>query len=89
MYRSKQQIIQARDIKSDKANWFRNDGSAAVVNIPATQGQELFERVRDRVGELSPPDGCKVKIQQSYGRSVIKSVMNYNLMKIKECGREQ
>ena len=88
LYRSKEEIINARISKPDKSNWFKTDGSAAVINIPATIDQELVTSINSKIAKLSPPNECKVRVQQSYGVPVINNIMTYNLMKLDHCNRK-
>ena len=47
-----------------------------------------MNRVNKSVRELVAPPGCKVKVQQSYGRPLVTTVMSYDLQTKSLCDRQ-
>ena len=87
LYRSREQIQEARKSRSTKSSWFKKSGADAVINIPPSVNEELASQVKRKVDQLNLPDGCQVKVQQGYGRTVLSRVMTYNTKQSDGCQR--
>ena len=90
LYRSRQEIQDAAKSRPTDSDWFKK-GSVqydTVLNIPPTVNQELLKKVQKAVDSLPTTEGTRVKVQQSYGRTSLGSLMTRNIGVIKDCDRK-
>ena len=70
-----------------KANWFRKGGFTSVLDVPATPGSELAGRVEEVLRTVPGPGGCRPRVQERPGRSVLAALTSNNTFPRESCGR--
>ena len=70
-----------------KANWFRKGGYTSVINVPATSGSQLANRVEEVLQRTTLPEGCRPRVQERPGKSVLDWLTNSNTFPRESCGR--
>ena len=73
--------------KATKANWFRRGGHTSILNVPATLGSELANRVREVFQTTTAPPGLRPGVQERPGRSVVGVLTKANPFPRESCGR--
>ena len=53
-----------KDIKTNKATWFRKLGATTTLMVPATKNSELAKQVRLVLGQYPGPKGTSVKVHE-------------------------
>ena len=74
--------------RSTKANWFRKGGHTSIMNVPATLGSELANRVKGVFQETTSPMGLRPGVQERPGRSVVGTLTRSNPFPRETCGRQ-
>ena len=89
LFRTKEEVLEARKNKSNSRNWFNKSGEHdVVVNVPSTVNQQLLNSIRKTLGTVNQVKGTRVKLQQSYGRTIIDQLMTRNIGCQNLCDRE-
>ena len=89
-YRTKSEVQAAAKSRPDKSNWFRQAGKSAadaVLNVPPTPNQELFNMIRNTLHETRQVEGTKVRAQQAFGRTMLDQIRTADIGSIKKCDR--
>ena len=73
--------------RATKANWFRRGGHTSILNVPATVGSELADRVRKALQQTTSPPGLRPGVQERPGRSVAGILSKANPFPRQSCGR--
>ena len=65
MYRRRDQIVQAKDLKGGlcAASWFLGKDVKSVITCQATPGSKLAEKIRKEIGE-SPDGSCSIVMEE-------------------------
>ena len=71
-----------------KADWFRKGGFTSVLNVPTTPGSELAGRVEEVLRSVPGPTGCRPRVQERPGRSVLAQLTTNTTFPRESCGRK-
>ena len=89
VYRTKSQVQEAARLRPSKSTWFSKSGEFnAVINVPPTPDQELLNMTRKTLSEISYAPGTKVKVQQSFGTTIMSQIMTRDIGTNKLCTRD-
>ena len=85
IYRSREERLAIP--RKDMTDWFRDDGTTAIMMVPTTTGSKLVRELRDTILKHPGPKGTKVRIVEKPGIPIMRGLMNNNPFKLQQCGR--
>ena len=83
LYRTKME--RNKELKVNKATWFRQMGATTTIKVPMTRNSELAKRLRIVLGQNPGPRGTSVKIQEQPGCPILSGLAKNNPFKSGVC----
>ena len=85
IYRSKAE--RKLQVKPDKSDWFRGDGTTTTLVVPTTHNSELARIIRNTLKTNKGPRGTQVRVVEQPGIKLMSKLIKSDPFPMDWCGR--